>query len=155
MPFCVNCGAQNPDGARFCQSCGKLVTQLAGGTPPPATPTPQAYQPVAAPTEAPGMAKTLALVGVGVYGVGALLSIMGGDMWNFILSLLLAAGIYMAVYVPLTKGNAEAAKKGALTAGVVCLVFVAFSFIQGGPVGALFNAAAAACMGLAWNAIKS
>jgi len=154
MAFCVNCGAQNRDGARFCESCGKPVTQLVQGAQPPAS-TPGAFQPAAAPTESTGMAKTLALVAVGIYGVGALLSIMGGDMWNFILSLLLAAGIYAAVYAPLAKGNGDAAKKGALTAGVVCLLFVFFSIFSGGPIGALFSGGAAACMGLAWNSIKS
>ena len=153
MPFCVNCGAQNRDGARFCESCGKPVTQLVAGTPPP--PTPGAYQPVAAPTQSTGMAKTLALVGAGIYGVAALLAIMGGNMFDFIISLALAAGIYLAVYAPLAKGNGEAAKKGALAAGVAALIFVFFSFLNGSPMAALFNGVAAACMGLAWNSIKS
>jgi hypothetical protein len=155
MPFCVNCGAQNPDGARFCEACGKPVTQVAGGTPPPPTPTPGAYQPVSAPAQSAGSAKGLVLAGVAVYAVAAVLSLMGGDMLNFILSLALAAGIYLAAYAPLAKGDVAAAKKGALYGGVAALVFLFFGFIQGAPIGALFNGAAAACMGLAWNSIKS
>jgi hypothetical protein len=101
------------------------------------------------------MAKTLALVGVGIYVVAAVLTVMGGDLWNFIISLALAAGIYLAVYAPLAKGNGDAAKKGALVAGVVALVFVLFSFMGGSTFAALLNAVAAGCMGLAWNSIKS
>jgi hypothetical protein len=29
--FCVHCGAQNPDGARFCNGCGKIVGSSAPG----------------------------------------------------------------------------------------------------------------------------
>jgi hypothetical protein len=35
MPFCTNCGKQNPDDARFCSQCGKRIetepAQAAGG----------------------------------------------------------------------------------------------------------------------------
>lgn len=157
MPFCVNCGAQNRDGARFCESCGKPVQQIvAGGTPAPTpSPAPGAYQPVAAPAEGFGTAKTLALVAIGLYALTALLTIMAGNVLDLIFSLLLAVGIYFAVFSPLAKGNGQAAKKGAMIAGIVALLFVLFSFINGSPIGALFNAAAAACMGLAWNSIKS
>lgn len=155
MPFCVNCGAQNRDGARFCEACGKSVTQVVAGAQPPPTPAPQAYQPFAAPTASTGSARTLVLAAVGIYAAAVVLSLMGGDMMNLIFSLVLAAGIYMAVYAPLQKGDAAAAKKGALIAGVVCLAFMFFGLIQGAFVGILFNAAAAACIGLAWNAIKS
>ena len=38
MPFCTNCGRQNPDDARFCSQCGtRLVTDSA---PAPAAPAP-------------------------------------------------------------------------------------------------------------------
>ncbi len=154
MPFCVNCGAQNPDGARFCQSCGKPVTQTVSSAQPPPAPAPQAFHPFVASSEAPGSARMLVLAGAGIYLVAAVLSLMGGDMLNLFFSALLAAGVYMAVYTPLQKGDLAAAKKGALTAGVVCLAFMFFGLIQGSFVGVLFNAAAAACVGLAWNAIK-
>jgi hypothetical protein len=154
MPFCVNCGAQNREGARFCEACGKPITQLVGGA-QPATPAPGASQPAAAPAQASGMAKTLVLVDVAIYALAAVLTIMGGDMFNFILSLALAAGGYVAAYAPLAKGDVKAAKQGAMITAVVSLVFVVFSFMNGSAIGALFNAAAAACMGLAWNSIKS
>jgi len=38
MPFCTNCGRQNPDDARFCSQCGtRLVSDTAepAGSPPP------------------------------------------------------------------------------------------------------------------------
>lgn len=38
MAFCVNCGAQNADGARFCTGCGKAV---AGAASPQAEPKPR------------------------------------------------------------------------------------------------------------------
>ena len=155
MPFCVNCGAQNPDGARFCQSCGKSVTQAVSPGQPPPAPAPQAFHPFAAPVQSTGSARMLVLVAVGVYVGAVVLSLLAGDTLNLIFSALLAAGIYMAVYAPLQKGDAAAAKKGALIAAVVCLAFMFFGLIQGAFVGILFNAAAAACLGLAWNAIKS
>jgi TM2 domain-containing membrane protein YozV len=34
MPFCPQCGTGNPDGARFCQSCGTAIPVV--GSPPPA-----------------------------------------------------------------------------------------------------------------------
>jgi pSer/pThr/pTyr-binding forkhead associated (FHA) protein len=37
MPFCTNCGHQNPDDARFCSQCG---TRLATADPAPAAETP-------------------------------------------------------------------------------------------------------------------
>ena len=154
MPYCVNCGAQNREGAKFCEACGKPVAQLAQGAPPPPTPQPQAFRPLATSGASGGMAKTLALAAVGIYAVAAVLTLLGGDILNFGLSLALAAGIYMAVAAPLAKGDAAAAKKGALIAGVVALLFMFFSLINGSMVGVFFNAAAAACMGLAWNSIK-
>jgi hypothetical protein len=54
---CANCGTQNPDGNKFCQSCGKPLAAApvgAAGAPPPApipTPTPAAAQ---APGATPG-----------------------------------------------------------------------------------------------------
>jgi len=51
---CANCGTQNPDGNKFCQSCGKPLAAApvgAAGAPPPAPiPTPtQISTPTAAP----------------------------------------------------------------------------------------------------------
>jgi TM2 domain-containing membrane protein YozV len=53
--FCSNCGKQNPDGARFCESCGNTMTAAAQQAPPPqyapppqpqyAPPPPQQYAP--------------------------------------------------------------------------------------------------------------
>ncbi len=41
MPFCTNCGRQNPDDARFCSQCGtRLVTDSAST--PPSGPAPAA-----------------------------------------------------------------------------------------------------------------
>lgn len=52
MPFCSQCGTSNPDGARFCQSCGKPMPSTspsagAPGTPgaPPSPPPAQSYTP--------------------------------------------------------------------------------------------------------------
>ena len=35
MPFCPNCGTGNPDGARFCQSCGTAIPPIAPSPPSP------------------------------------------------------------------------------------------------------------------------
>jgi len=51
MPFCTNCGHQNPEGSRFCAQCGtRLADPSAGG-------------PVAAPLEA---GETTATIQIGV-----------------------------------------------------------------------------------------
>lgn len=44
MPFCPQCGTGNPDGARFCQSCGKPIP-VPGSSPPGAAPAPGSYPP--------------------------------------------------------------------------------------------------------------
>ena len=38
MPFCTQCGHQNPDGARFCSQCGNRLETAAA---PPAGPAPE------------------------------------------------------------------------------------------------------------------
>jgi len=38
MPFCTNCGKQNPEDARFCSQCGTRLAADGAGTPPSATP---------------------------------------------------------------------------------------------------------------------
>ena len=35
MPFCTNCGKQNPDDARFCSQCGTRLVTGASGAPAP------------------------------------------------------------------------------------------------------------------------
>lgn len=34
MPFCTQCGHENPDDARFCAACGSALRPAAGGVPP-------------------------------------------------------------------------------------------------------------------------
>jgi hypothetical protein len=68
--------------------------------------------------------------------------------------LALAAGIYLAVYAPLAKGNLDAAKRGALAASVAMLIFLLFTQLYP-PYGTdVYVAIAAACMGLAWISMK-
>lgn len=31
MSFCSNCGTKNPDGAKFCEKCGKEFSSANGG----------------------------------------------------------------------------------------------------------------------------
>jgi hypothetical protein len=97
----------------------------------------------------------LLLAGMGIYAVGALLSLMGGDMFAFITCLLLVAGIYVAAYMPLEKGQIKTAQQGALAAAVIALVFGFIDIMMGGTAAAIFNFVAAAVVGLAWNGMKS
>lgn len=46
MPFCPQCGIDNPAGARFCDQCGAMLIPVPTQT--PATPPPQAAAPTAA-----------------------------------------------------------------------------------------------------------
>ncbi|MGA9747331.1 MAG: zinc ribbon domain-containing protein, partial [Nocardioides sp.] len=39
MPFCTECGHQNPDDARFCSRCGHRIVQEEGGAAPEAAET--------------------------------------------------------------------------------------------------------------------
>lgn len=52
MPFCDQCGAENPTGARFCDQCGTpmlLTTPTMGAVPPPVAPPPAMPAPSAVP----------------------------------------------------------------------------------------------------------
>ena len=44
MPLCSSCGAENPEGAKFCAKCGKLMVHPAAST-VPTQPMAQAAQP--------------------------------------------------------------------------------------------------------------
>ena len=37
MPFCTQCGHQNPDGSRFCSQCGSRLEAAGAASPPPTT----------------------------------------------------------------------------------------------------------------------
>jgi TM2 domain-containing membrane protein YozV len=63
MPFCPKCGTSNPDGARFCQSCGAPVPAVTGSTAAPGAPPPPPPGPP--PAAAPGQH------GYGAPGYGA------------------------------------------------------------------------------------
>ncbi|MHA2271788.1 MAG: zinc-ribbon domain-containing protein [Candidatus Hodarchaeales archaeon] len=52
MPFCKNCGAQVPEGARFCEECGR--PQVSGPAQPAAPAHPPAAYPPTAPAHPPG-----------------------------------------------------------------------------------------------------
>ncbi len=47
MPYCPHCGTGNPEGARFCQACGKPLPAASGG------PTASAPGPTSSPGTAP------------------------------------------------------------------------------------------------------
>lgn len=50
MPFCTQCGVDNPAGARFCDQCGAALVPVNA---PPAAPAPLSAAPVAAPAAVP------------------------------------------------------------------------------------------------------
>jgi uncharacterized RDD family membrane protein YckC len=52
--YCSKCGANVPDGAAFCNSCGQPTAGVAAGQPAAATPPPVAGSPVYAPPAQPG-----------------------------------------------------------------------------------------------------
>lgn len=51
--FCGLCGVRNPDGARFCSSCGKPLGTAGGTAPPPPPPPPPPPRPQYAPPPPP------------------------------------------------------------------------------------------------------
>ena len=157
MAFCSHCGAQNRDGARFCESCGQLMGQAAGTTPGQATPPPT-YQKASQVGEAlsnlGGEPKTMVLIGIGLYIVAAALALMGGSMLDLIISAAIAAGVYIGAYLPLSKGDLKSAAGGATVAGGVALLFGFLALFSGNMVAAIWNFAAGAALGLAAMSIK-
>ena len=88
MPLCEKCGAEIPEGARFCQKCGAPVE----GKPPSAPALPKGFIVVTTPT-APGyrIKKVLGVVtgltprtrGVGGKIVAGIQSMFGGEVTAF------------------------------------------------------------------------
>lgn len=158
MAFCSHCGAQNRDGARFCESCGQPIGQAAGTTPGAAAPPPVYQQPAqrleSALAGVGGTPKTMILIGIGLYIVAAALTLMGGSMLDLIISAAIAAGAYFAAYIPLGKGDLKSAANGATIAGGVALVFGFLALFNGAGFAAIWNFAAGAMFGLAAMAIK-
>lgn len=149
MAYCSNCGAQIREGARFCDSCGNPVAQATpGATQPPPMPPPAV---TAADT---GLAKTLLLVGLGLYAVAALFTLMAGNILGFATSLMVVGAIFALAYIPLTKSQNQAAKNGAAIAGIVSLVFALINLFMGDFGAVVFNAIASAAIWFAWNQIK-
>jgi len=149
MPYCVNCGAQNPDGAKFCVNCGKSVTETAAE--PGAQPSPT--QPAAAPSKLAGTPGALLIAAMAVVGLGGLLQLIGGDALA-VFALGLAGLIYATAYAPLQKGLFSAARNGAITSGGVCLAFGLVDIFVGAWSGMVISLLCAAFLGLAWNQIK-
>lgn len=150
MPYCQNCGAEYQAGARFCGSCGKPVGQAQAEAP---------RQDVGASVQAAlsgvsGSGKALILAAVAMYGLAVLLTVMSGNMIGLITSLIMAAGIYLGAYVPLTKGRKDAAANGAVIAAGVSLLFALIDMALGDYFSAIFVSIVAGLLGLAWNQIK-
>ena len=78
--YCPNCGAQNAEGSKYCQSCGTALTGTAQTTetaPKPAT-APQA-QPVTQATRTSGLAVASLVLGIlsfPLYFVGVILGVL-------------------------------------------------------------------------------
>lgn len=89
-----------------------------------------------------------------MYGLAVLLTLMSGNMIGLITSLIMAVGIYVAAYVPLTKGRKDAAANGAAIAAGVSLLFGLIDIILGDVFAAIFVFIVAGLLGLAWNQIK-
>lgn len=150
MPYCRNCGAEYQEGTRFCGSCGKPVGQIQSES----TKQDAGAGIQAALSGVGGSGKTLLLAGVVMYGLAAVLTLMGGNMIGLITSLLIAVGIYVAAYVPLTKGQKGAAANGAAVTAGVSLLFGFLDIILGDVFAAIFVFIIAAMLGLAWNQLK-
>lgn len=163
MPYCIHCGAQVPEGARFCGACGQPVAQVGqaaapgqGMAPPEEVAPMPAVPPVAAPKAAlkGGTPQTLLIAAIALYGVGALLTVIGGNMIGFLVCLLMVALIYFMAYAPFSKGQKDAAANGVVIAAVISLVLGFVDIFWLDPFAAIFNFVVAAILGLAWKQIK-
>ena len=80
MAFCSHCGAQNRDGASFCESCGQPMGQAAkSAAGAPASP-PKSQDLENALSGLGGAPQTMLLIGIGLYVVAAVLTLMQGSM---------------------------------------------------------------------------
>jgi hypothetical protein len=120
--YCTKCGAQNPEGSNFCQSCGTaLVT--ANPTPPPTTPasplvTPPS-PPQASPT-APPAAVQMVKKTSGMAVAALVMGILG--FFTGITSIL--AIIFGGVALNETSKNPDFSGRGMAVAGLVLGIIV-------------------------------
>lgn len=150
MPYCVNCGAEVREGARFCNVCGKPIVQET----PEAAQKPYVPLPPTESAASTGTAKMLILTGLGLYVLAAVLTLMTGNIIGIVIALAVVGVSYALAYVPLAKGDVQAARNGAAIAGGIALVLTLLNFMLGDFGAAIFNAIAAAAFGVAWNQIK-
>ncbi len=93
MPYCTNCGAQNPPDSKFCRECGKPLdtsaqppTQSQGVAQPPTQPQSVAQHP------RQGTAETCILAATIFYGVAAILILFTGSAIG-LMGVILPAGV--------------------------------------------------------------
>ena len=154
MAFCSHCGAQNRDGASFCESCGQPMGQAAkSAAGAPASP-PKSQALKNALSGLGGAPQTMLLIGIGLYVVAAVLTLMQGSMLNVILSAGIAAVGFAMGYLPLTKGDFSTAATGATIAAGAALLFGFLGMANGDVIAAMWNFVAGAMFGLAAMGIK-
>lgn len=169
--FCGSCGKPLSEGANFCQECGAPVRRAAANpegpaappqpapvtTAPAPAPTPQASAGAAAaatPATAAAIAKNVeqALLAVPiVLGVGTLLVLMTGNIFNFLFDLAVTAAAYAVGYKNFKDGKLKEAKTGALVMAVVVGVFFLISAGQGNTIFVLIDAVATIALIYAWS----
>lgn len=179
MPYCVNCGNQVREGARFCESCGTPVGQATPGptgtAPPPQTPmqqklqqpvtpqqtfqqpvrtTQQRFQQPAAQPKSQGVALGLVLGAAGVYVFTLVMTLIGGNAVGIISSGAMVAIILLAGFRPLEQGNASGATNGIIIAAVIALLFGFINIVAGVAAAGLINFFAAGALGAALTQIK-
>ena len=151
MPYCVNCGAQNPEGARFCVSCGKPVTEATQA----AGPKEGTSQQAPSPAKTVGSVHGFLLGAIVLYGVAALLMLTSGNVIGLVVPLIMMVLIYMTAYVPLQKGQNKEAQNGTTIAAVLSLAFGFIDILLGSVYAAIFVFVIAAVLGLARNQIQA
>jgi len=101
-----------------------------------------------------GAPQTMLLIGIGLYVVAAVLTLMQGSMLNVILSAGIAAVGFAMGYLPLTKGDFSTAATGATIAAGAALLFGFLGMANGDVIAAMWNFVAGAMFGLAAMGIK-
>lgn len=151
MPYCPNCGAQNKDTAKFCESCGAALVSVAPATPESVPPVQSATQ---TGTKPPSNVNALITVAACIYAFSMPLAMITLGPMGFFTALIALAVILGLAYEPLRKGNIASAKTGLLIGAGLAGFYTLLDFATNQPVAAFINLIACVALVIAYMQLK-
>ncbi len=151
MPYCPNCGAQNKDTAKFCESCGAALVSVAPAMPESVPPVQSAAQTGAKPLN---NVKVLVTVAGCIYAFATPLALMTAGPVGFIASLIALMVVLGLAYDPLRKGNIASAKTGMLIGAGLAGFYTLLDFAMNQPMAAVINLLACIALVIAYMQLK-